>query len=234
MSSGSVRSAAAGRRCQAMMRAPRVVLRSRSRSPALTDRAACSPPTPAQLASTSTAPSSSRRKATAPDPGRPGLLHSPGSRRRRSSRAEEAGRMRRPRAARPNVDRSAFAGFRFPPEVITLAVRWYLRYGLSYRDVEELLAERGRRGRPRHGVPVGAAVHAAVRRGRPPAPARHRGPLVRRRDLRQGRRPVAVPVPGGRPVRPGHRRAAVRAAGHRRPPAGSSPGRCATGRRRSR
>jgi len=25
--------------------------------------------------------------------------------------------------------------------VITLAVRWYLRYGLSYRDVEELLAE---------------------------------------------------------------------------------------------
>jgi transposase-like protein len=27
--------------------------------------------------------------------------------------------------------------------VIALAVRWYLRYGLSYRDVEELLAERG-------------------------------------------------------------------------------------------
>jgi IS6 family transposase len=38
---------------------------------------------------------------------------------------------------------SVFAGFRFPPEVISLAVRWYLRYSLSYRDVEELLAERG-------------------------------------------------------------------------------------------
>jgi transposase-like protein len=38
---------------------------------------------------------------------------------------------------------SAFAGFRFPREVITVAVRWYLRYGLSYRDVEELLGERG-------------------------------------------------------------------------------------------
>ena len=38
---------------------------------------------------------------------------------------------------------SGFAGFRFPPEVILLAVRWYLRYGLSYRDLEELLAERG-------------------------------------------------------------------------------------------
>ncbi len=38
---------------------------------------------------------------------------------------------------------SAFAGFRFPREVVSVAVRWYLRYGLSYRDVEELLAERG-------------------------------------------------------------------------------------------
>src|SRR5947209_14885681 len=38
---------------------------------------------------------------------------------------------------------AAFAGFRFPPEVILLAVRCYLRFGLSYRDLEELLAERG-------------------------------------------------------------------------------------------
>jgi transposase-like protein len=38
---------------------------------------------------------------------------------------------------------AAFTGFRFPAEVIVLAVRWYLRYGLSYRDVEELLVERG-------------------------------------------------------------------------------------------
>jgi hypothetical protein len=37
----------------------------------------------------------------------------------------------------------SFTGFRFPPEVILLAGRWYLRYGLSYRDLEELLAERG-------------------------------------------------------------------------------------------
>ncbi len=36
-----------------------------------------------------------------------------------------------------------FAGFRFPREVISVAVRGYLRYGLSYRDVEELLAGRG-------------------------------------------------------------------------------------------
>ena len=43
----------------------------------------------------------------------------------------------------PNSGNSSVKGCRFPPDVIILAVRWYLRYGLSYRDVEELLAERG-------------------------------------------------------------------------------------------
>ena len=47
------------------------------------------------------------------------------------------------RPAAVAAPRSSFAGFRFPPKVIMLAVRWYLRYGLSYRDVEDLLAERG-------------------------------------------------------------------------------------------
>src|SRR5687768_16285256 len=55
---------------------------------------------------------------------------------------EQAGLMSHRPAAVPRP-RSSFAGFRFPPEVIILALRWYLRYGLSYRDVEELLAERG-------------------------------------------------------------------------------------------
>ena len=50
--------------------------------------------------------------------------------------------MRRRLVSRP-IWTSGFAGFRFPPEVITVAVRWYLRYGLSYRDVEELFVERG-------------------------------------------------------------------------------------------
>src|SRR5713101_2395117 len=31
----------------------------------------------------------------------------------------------------------------FEPEIIVCAVRWYLRFSLSYRDVEELLMERG-------------------------------------------------------------------------------------------
>ena len=47
------------------------------------------------------------------------------------------------RPGAPPVACSAFAGFYFPPDVIVLAVRWYLRFALSYRDVEELLANRG-------------------------------------------------------------------------------------------
>ena len=35
-----------------------------------------------------------------------------------------------------------FRGFRFPPEVILWAVRWYLRFAVSFRDLEEMLAER--------------------------------------------------------------------------------------------
>ncbi len=63
--------------------------------------------------------------------------------------------------------------------MITVAVRWYLRYGLSYRDVEELLAERG--------IAVDhVTVYRWVQRftpllfGRRPAlPAYHRNPVVR-------------------------------------------------------
>jgi IS6 family transposase len=42
----------------------------------------------------------------------------------------------------PPLNRSVFTGYRFPPEVIMFGVRWYLRYGPSYGDVEELLDQR--------------------------------------------------------------------------------------------
>jgi len=59
-------------------------------------------------------------------------------------RIAEAVGMKQRRLIRPvQPPRSAFAGFRFPPEVILIVARRYLRYGLSYRDLEELLAERG-------------------------------------------------------------------------------------------
>ncbi|GHO49692.1 hypothetical protein KSX_78550 [Ktedonospora formicarum] len=34
-------------------------------------------------------------------------------------------------------------GYRFPPEIISYAVWLYFRFSLSFRDVEELLAQRG-------------------------------------------------------------------------------------------
>jgi len=41
-------------------------------------------------------------------------------------------------------DRTAlFRGRHFEDVLIILCVRWYLRYSLSYRDLEEMLVERG-------------------------------------------------------------------------------------------
>ncbi len=38
---------------------------------------------------------------------------------------------------------SLFKWRHFEAEMILLCVRWYLRYALSYRDLEEMMAERG-------------------------------------------------------------------------------------------
>ena len=36
-----------------------------------------------------------------------------------------------------------FSGRHFPRDIILWAVRWYCRYGVSYRDLEEMMTERG-------------------------------------------------------------------------------------------
>ena len=36
-----------------------------------------------------------------------------------------------------------FSGRHFPRDIILRAVRWYCRYGVSYRDLEEMMTERG-------------------------------------------------------------------------------------------
>jgi len=38
---------------------------------------------------------------------------------------------------------SPFKWRRYAPVVILLCVRWYCRYSLSYRDLEEMMRERG-------------------------------------------------------------------------------------------
>ena len=41
------------------------------------------------------------------------------------------------------MQKISYSGYRFPPEIIHQAVWLYLRFTLSFRDVEDLLAERG-------------------------------------------------------------------------------------------
>ena len=63
----------------------------------------------------------------------------------------------------PEVPRSAFKGFRFRPEIVVLAVRWYLRVRTLLPRCRRAPGRAWDRGRSRHGVPVGAALHAAAR-----------------------------------------------------------------------
>jgi IS6 family transposase len=43
---------------------------------------------------------------------------------------------------------SLFKRRRFPVEIILLCVRWYCKYGISYRDLAEMMSERGVRVHP--------------------------------------------------------------------------------------
>src|ERR1700682_4461765 len=67
----------------------------------------------------------------------------------------------------------SYARHRFPPDVIRHAVWLYLRFTLSYRDVEDLLAERGleisNETIRRWVLKFGPAVGRNLRRGRPVA-----------------------------------------------------------------
>jgi hypothetical protein len=46
-------------------------------------------------------------------------------------------------AVTEGMTKISYAGYRFPSEVINQAIWLYLRFTLSFRDVEDLLAERG-------------------------------------------------------------------------------------------
>ena len=62
---------------------------------------------------------------------------------------------------------SAFSHHGFPDDVIALAVRWYIRYRLSYADVVEWFAERGLVVNRSNGLPMGPAIPAVVWRSCP-------------------------------------------------------------------
>src|SRR3954464_12776799 len=117
------------------------------------------------------------------------------------------------------MDPVSYTRHRFPPPIIQHAIWLYLRFTLSYRDVEELLAERGlevsyetvrrwvlkfgpgfarrlRRCRPAgHAEPCGfrpAALEVELRPREPVRPLRHRGVVLRKVFSR----PVDVLVTG--------------------------------------
>src|SRR5438552_18502292 len=55
----------------------------------------------------------------------------------------------RPMSAAEPADPSPYRGYRFPPEIIAHAVWLYFRFHLSFRDVQDLLAERCPAANPR-------------------------------------------------------------------------------------
>src|SRR3712207_5576967 len=67
--------------------------------------------------------------------------------RRRDGHTRLGGQRWRCTACRPTLHgalvKRCLTGHGFADEIVTLAVRWYVCYRLSYADVAELLAERG-------------------------------------------------------------------------------------------
>ena len=59
----------------------------------------------------------------------------------------------------------SYGGYRFPPEIIQQAIWLYLRFTLSLRDVEDLLAERGIAVSYEFDPALGEPFRADVRRG---------------------------------------------------------------------
>jgi putative transposase len=70
----------------------------------------------------------------------------------------------------------SYARHRFPPDIIRHAVWLYLRFTLSYRDVEDLLAERGlivsNEAIRRWVIKFGPAIAKNLRKSRPQSYAR--------------------------------------------------------------
>src|SRR5271166_2544728 len=86
----------------------------------------------------------------------------------------------------------------FEPEMILLAVGWYLRFSLSYRDVEELLAERGLLVEPRHRLEEGPTLRAGNSAPIATAPPIDQRQLAGGRDLHPGQGQMGVFIPGCR------------------------------------
>ncbi len=55
---------------------------------------------------------------------------------------------------------SEFKGRHFEGEIVVWAVRWYCHYGVSDRDLEQMMGERGVAVEPFDNLPLGSEVRA--------------------------------------------------------------------------
>ena len=78
---------------------------------------------------------------------------------------------------------SIFKRRRFPVEIILLCVRWYCKYGISYRDLAEMMQERGVAVDPSD-LPLGSALCSGDREADPALPGTSLRLLESGRDLR--------------------------------------------------
>jgi len=85
---------------------------------------------------------------------------------------------------------------RFPVDIILVCVRWYCKYGISYRDLAEMMQERGVDMDP-------STIMRWVHRYAPELEKRVRwyqgvpcDLVASGRDVCEGRWPLEVPVPG--------------------------------------
>jgi hypothetical protein len=92
------------------------------------------------------------------------------------------------------MDQVSYRRHRFPPPIIQHAIWLYLRFILSYRDMEELLAERGVGGFLRNRGALGFKVRARDRTKAPTLPPAPERPMAPRRDGGSHRRQADVPV----------------------------------------
>src|SRR5512132_2047364 len=86
--------------------------------------------------------SSPALQAVPPPPGLANMQTSRWACSRRRRCINRVGRLADAFSERP-LPMSVFKRRRFPAEIILLCVRWYCRYGISYRELEEMMGERG-------------------------------------------------------------------------------------------
>ena len=95
----------------------------------------------------------------------------------------------------------SYKGHRYPVEIINHCVWLYFRFPLSFREVEEMMLERGVVVSLRDDPPVVRQVWAGLRQPAVPTAVQARRQVASRRGLHQNQRHTALLVAGGRPAR---------------------------------